>query len=202
MTRHKLLLGLFIGITSLMRGQVVINEIASRGTITDVNGEQNDWIELYNAGVSPVNLWNYGLSDDAINPLKWKFPNITLSPNSYLLVLANGENILTNINHWETAVNNDDVWRYFIGNSEPPSNWETPGFNDLSWLIGEGGIGYGDGDDNTIIGTTPSVYMRQSFNVTDITVLENAKFHADYDDAFVAYLNLFLIHISEPTKPY
>jgi len=189
MNVYKYLLGLFIVFSSVLKSQVVINEIASRGTITDVSGEQSDWIELYNAGATPVNLWNYGLSDDVLNPLKWKFPALTINPDSYVLVLANGKNIITNINHWETAVNNDDVWRYFVGTSEPPSDWETPGFNDISWLIGDGGIGYGDGDDNTIIGTTPSVYMRQSFNVTDLTVLENAKFHADYDDAFIAYLN-------------
>jgi len=189
MNVYKYFLGLFIVFSSVLKGQVVINEIASRGTITDISGEQSDWIELYNAGATPVNLWNYGLSDDVLNPLKWKFPALTINPDSYVLVLANGKNIITNINHWETAVNNDDVWRYFVGTSEPPSDWETPGFNDISWLIGDGGIGYGDGDDNTIIGTTPSVYMRQSFNVTDLTVLENAKFHADYDDAFIAYLN-------------
>ncbi len=189
MNVYKYLLGLFIVFSSVLKGQVVINEIASRGTITDISGEQSDWIELYNAGATPVNLWNYGLSDDVLNPLKWKFPALTINPDSYVLVLANGKNIITNINHWETAVNNDDVWRYFVGTSEPPSDWETPGFNDISWLIGDGGIGYGDGDDNTVIGTTPSVYMRQSFNVTDLTVLENAKFHADYDDAFIAYLN-------------
>jgi len=189
MNVYKYLLGLFIVFSSVLKSQVVINEIASRGTITDVSGEQSDWIELYNAGATPVNLWNYGLSDDVLNPLKWKFPALTINPDSYVLVLANGKNIITNINHWETAVNNDDVWRYFVGTSEPPSDWETPGFNDISWLIGDGGIGYGDGDDNTVIGTTPSVYMRQSFNVTDLTVLENAKFHADYDDAFIAYLN-------------
>ena len=189
MNNKTILFALFIAFSSITKGQIVINEIASRGTLTDFYGEQSDWIELYNSGASPVNLFNYGLSDDVLNPLKWKFPAITIDPESYVLVLANGKNIVTNINHWETAVNNDDVWRYFVGASEPPSDWETPGFNDISWLIGDGGIGYGDGDDNTIIGATPSVYMRQSFNVTDITVLENAKLHADYDDAFVAYLN-------------
>ncbi len=189
MLGRKFLLGLFIVFSSVIDAQVVINEIASRGTIADSYNEQSDWIELYNAGATPINLFNYGLSDDALNPLKWKFPALTLNPDSYIVVLANGKNTITNINHWETAVNNDDVWRFFIGTSEPPSDWETPAFNDISWLIGDGGIGYGDGDDNTVIGTTSSVYMRQSFNVTDETVLENAKFHADYDDGFVAYLN-------------
>ena len=189
MKLYILLLLLLFSLFTKVQSQVLINEIASRGTITDAYGEENDWIELYNTGAVPVNLFNYGLSDDALYPLKWKLPDITLNADSYLLILANGKNIVSNIDHWETAIYNDDVWRFFIGATEPPADWETPGFNDVSWTIAEGGIGYGDGDDNTIIAPTASIYMRQSFNVADLSVVENAKLHADYDDAFVAYLN-------------
>ncbi len=93
------------------------------------------------------------------------------------------------INHWETAIFSQNTWRYRSGASEPPANWKDPGFNDLNWDTGQGGIGYGDGDDNTIIAPASSVYLRRTFQVSDTSKLELAVLHADYDDAFVAYLN-------------
>lgn len=93
------------------------------------------------------------------------------------------------IDHWETIVFADDVWKYRIGNSEPPSDWYEPNFDDSNWDEGQGGIGYGDGDDNTNIPNTISLYMRKDFEIIDISHLELALLHADYDDGFIAYLN-------------
>ncbi|MDD3321334.1 MAG: CotH kinase family protein [Paludibacter sp.] len=91
--------------------------------------------------------------------------------------------------HWETAIFNTDTWRYFVGTTEPPTDWRSSTFDDSSWLSGKGGIGNGDNDDNTIIEVCTSVFLRISFNVTDTTVLSSALLNIDYDDAFVAYLN-------------
>lgn len=96
---------------------------------------------------------------------------------------------LSTIDHWETAVFETDTWHYFVGNTAPPSNWNQPSFNPSVWQTGQGGIGYADNDDNTIIPATVSLYMRLNFNIIDINKITAAIFHADYDDAFVAYLN-------------
>ncbi len=95
------------------------------------------------------------------------------------------------INHWETIVFADDIWKYRLGFSEPPSNWYEPNFDDSIWNEGQGGFGYGDSDDNTFLPTnsTTSVYIRKQFNIVDLAQLESAILHADYDDAFIAYLN-------------
>ena len=193
MKRHILLYAFAIAFPIISKSQIVLNEIASKGTIADASGNNQDWIEIYNAGGSPVNLFNYGLSDDATNPLKWKLPDITLSAGGYLLVLANGNDLISNINHWESAVLNTDTWKYFIGTSEPPVNWKDPGFDDTGWSSGTGGIGFGDGDDGTVIPSTTSVYLRKSFFIGDTSVIETGKLHIDYDDAFVFYLNGFEI---------
>lgn len=95
----------------------------------------------------------------------------------------------SNIDHWETAVFAEDDWRYFVGTSEPTENWYSPLFAPNGWATGPGGIGYGDGDDNTIIDNTISLYMRHQFSVFDLAAVESIVLHADYDDAFVAYLN-------------
>ncbi len=91
--------------------------------------------------------------------------------------------------HWETAVYATDTWRFRLGTSEPDPAWKDPGFDDAFWSLGPGGIGYGDGDDATVIPPVPSVYLRIRFTVPDTTWFRSAMLHADYDDAFVAYLN-------------
>ncbi len=93
------------------------------------------------------------------------------------------------INHWETAVFNEDTWKYFVGKSEPDAGWRTIAFAETGWLQGKGGFGYEDGDDTTIIPACTSVYLRIKINVTDTSKISLGVLHMDYDDAFVAYLN-------------
>ena len=93
------------------------------------------------------------------------------------------------INHWETAVLEGDYWRYLEGTYEPDSNWRKINFNDSTWLQGPGGIGYGDGDDTTIINPVNSLYLRRTFTIIDTADIVAGVLNIDYDDAFVAYLN-------------
>ena len=93
------------------------------------------------------------------------------------------------IDHWETVVYDNDLWRYYVAKSEPDVNWKMLSFNDNAWSQGPGGIGYGDGDDNTIIESCISLYLRLKFTIMDTSKIESAILHVDYDDAFVAYIN-------------
>jgi len=96
---------------------------------------------------------------------------------------------LNTIDHWETVVFETDTWDYFVGNSAPPMNWNQPSFTPTNWNFGPGGIGYADGDDNTTITPSLSLFMRLNFNITDTSEILTAILHADFDDGFVAYLN-------------
>lgn len=60
-------------------GDIVINEImADNGTTAyDSNGENDDWIELYNTTSTGLNLSGMYLSDDATNLTKWLIPTGT-----------------------------------------------------------------------------------------------------------------------------
>lgn len=93
------------------------------------------------------------------------------------------------VDHWETAVYETDIWRYLLPSNAVSNTWNTIGFNDASWSTGPGGFGYGDGDDNTSFSTTISCYQRKTFTITDLSAIDQAIFNIDYDDAFVAYLN-------------
>jgi hypothetical protein len=94
-----------------------------------------------------------------------------------------------NIDHWEMVVAASDIWHYFPGTSEPPANWLDTDFDAGTWPSGQGGIGYGDGDDGTTINPVTSVYLRIKFTLADTSNISWAILHVDYDDAFVAYLN-------------
>ena len=77
---------------------IFINEVMAKNSsgITDENGEYEDWIELYNAGSSPVNLAGLYLSDKLEVKNAWKIPEgnpgkTTISPKGYLLFTADNE---------------------------------------------------------------------------------------------------------------
>ena len=61
-------------------------------------------------------------------------------------------------------------WHYRKGTSEPPSDWREIGFTeDKTWLIGQTSIGFGDGDDNTVLddmqNNYTTVYLRHAFEI-------------------------------------
>jgi hypothetical protein len=56
------------------------------------DGRGGDWVELYNASDSPVDLSGLFLSDDPDRPRMWRFPEgSTVGPRGFLLVRAGGE---------------------------------------------------------------------------------------------------------------
>lgn len=75
-------------------GTVVINEVVStnKRSLTDAAYGSPDWIEIYNAGSSPVNLSGYGLSDNMRDFHKYTFPDVVLAPGAYLLLYATDDN--------------------------------------------------------------------------------------------------------------
>ena len=91
--------------------------------------------------------------------------------------------------HWETAIFASDDWSYIIPDSEPFDSWRTIDFDDSDWNLSQGGFGYGDGDDGTIIEPSISVFLRKKFTIYDLSKLSCAILNADYDDGYVAYLN-------------
>ena len=67
-----------------------INEVVSSNarSLVDETLGTPDWIELYNASASPINLSGYGLTDNPKEPHKWTFPDVTIPAGGYLVVYA------------------------------------------------------------------------------------------------------------------
>ena len=57
----------------------------------DEDGETSDWVELHNAGTQNANLAGWYLTDDAVWPTKWRFPDVALASNAHLVVFASGK---------------------------------------------------------------------------------------------------------------
>jgi hypothetical protein len=72
---------------------VMISEFMAdnKDTLHDEDGASSDWIELFNPTTSSVNLAGWALTDDTKHLQEWRFPNVTLAANSYLLVFASGK---------------------------------------------------------------------------------------------------------------
>jgi hypothetical protein len=79
--------------TALFLNEVMAN---NDSTIMDENGFYSDWIEVYNAGGGVLNLEGLYISDDALNPYKYKFSDVNLLPGSFTLLWADDSTELGN----------------------------------------------------------------------------------------------------------
>ena len=79
--------------SSLFAQYVQLNEIVSsnQNTYHDEDGDNPDWIELYNSTLNSISLNNWGLSDDVDNPFKWRIPNVILEPEEFLMIMASNK---------------------------------------------------------------------------------------------------------------
>lgn len=84
----------FTSMSALPTGALMLSEVMSNNAGSyQQNNSTPDWIELYNSSSEPINLSGYALSDNPNNPALWRFPDVTIAPNSYLLVLATGNDV-------------------------------------------------------------------------------------------------------------
>ena len=73
--------------------ELYLNEVmaSNDSVISDEDGDFQDWIEIYYNGNEPLNLSEFGLSDNEDTPFKWIFPDITIQPDEFLLIWASNK---------------------------------------------------------------------------------------------------------------
>lgn len=71
-------------------GEMVINEFMAdnESTVTDQDGDYDDWVELYNNSDQDMSLLGLYLTDDVSALDLWAFPDTTIAANGYLIVWA------------------------------------------------------------------------------------------------------------------
>ncbi len=95
-----------------------------------------------------------------------------------------------------TLIERGDVWRYRDDGIAPARGWDSPGFDDSSWRVGRAELGYGDGDEATVIGygpdakaKHPTTWFRHAFEVADPRVFARLRLRYLRDDGAVVWLN-------------
>jgi hypothetical protein len=88
------------------------------------------------------------------------------------------------------------TWKYNDSGSNLGTAWRTRTYNDASWASGLAQLGYGDGDEATVLsyGSNPSnrritYYFRRSFTVPNPSALAALTVRYVRDDGAVIYLN-------------
>ena len=88
------------------------------------------------------------------------------------------------------------VWKYFDGGTNQGTAWRATAFVDTAWSSGKAQLGYGDGDEATVVkyGSNASnkyitTYFRRAFTVTNPAQLKQLTLRLLRDDGAVVYLN-------------
>jgi hypothetical protein len=96
----------------------------------------------------------------------------------------------------ETLINKGDTWKYYDKGTNLNTAWIEETYNDSSWLAGTAQLGYGDGDESTIVsyGTDAAnkyitTYFRKSINIGDTANIKKATINLLCDDGAVIYIN-------------
>jgi hypothetical protein len=91
---------------------VVINEFMSDNDNNDIwldqDGENEDWIELYNNTAVDIDLTNYFLSDHSSFMHKWEFPENTIIPSEGYLIIWPDKDIDQNGLHTQFKLDKDE----------------------------------------------------------------------------------------------
>ncbi len=88
------------------------------------------------------------------------------------------------------------TWKYLDNGSDQGTSWRSSSFDDSTWASGPAELGYGDGDESTVVSFGPSsshkyitTYFRLNFNVPDPSIWKSLIVKLKRDDGGVVYLN-------------
>lgn len=87
-------------------------------------------------------------------------------------------------------------WKYLDNGTNQGTTWSSVAFNDAAWASGLGQLGYGDGDESTIVSFGPNAnakyittYFRKSINIANPAAFSLFSANIKRDDGVVVYVN-------------
>ncbi len=87
-------------------------------------------------------------------------------------------------------------WKYFDHGSDLGTGWQNPGFDDSAWSSGTAQLGFGDGDEQTVVSYGPNAshkfittYFRTTFVVTNVNRIAKLTLKLVVDDGANVFLN-------------
>ncbi len=95
-----------------------------------------------------------------------------------------------------TVVSFGGSWRYLDNGTNQGTTWSATTFNDAAWASGNGELGYGDGDETTVIGYGGNVtnkyittYFRKNISIGSTALFSNFTMNMVVDDGIVVYID-------------
>jgi len=95
-----------------------------------------------------------------------------------------------------SLISTGSVWKYLDNGVAPASDWTTSNFDDAVWAQGPAKLGYGVGDERTVVGFGGdpnnrhiTTWFRHSFVVSNISDIDYLVCRLRRDDGVVVYLN-------------
>ncbi|MCC7376805.1 MAG: CotH kinase family protein [Verrucomicrobiales bacterium] len=131
------------------------------------------------------------------NGLDPRLPGGEIRPGAIRLALATNSTPAPN----PDLVRSGHTWRYLADGTDPTTAWRDPSFDDSRWPSGPSPLGYGDGDEATVVpfvdanATTAGVqknattFFRTSFDVVATNGFSGLSLSLTYDDAAAVFLN-------------
>jgi hypothetical protein len=96
----------------------------------------------------------------------------------------------------QVVIEAGSIWRYLDNDLEQPDEWKESAFNDSTWKSGNAQLGYGDGDEQTVISFGDNAaekintyYFRNAFSIEQPSSVQNILLELVRDDGAVVYLN-------------
>ncbi|MAV70765.1 MAG: hypothetical protein CMG04_08600 [Candidatus Marinimicrobia bacterium] len=124
---------------------------------------------------------------------------ITSNYHTNFKLSKNGEELgLFKANSSETIflVNQGDLWKYLDDGTDQDSAWIGLDFNDDYWSSGYAELGYGDGDEQTVVSygsnennKNITTYFRKVISIDNAEQIQNFTISLKRDDGAIVYLN-------------
>ncbi|MBI4664218.1 MAG: lamin tail domain-containing protein [Verrucomicrobia bacterium] len=193
--------GLFVSITSPAAGAIfaaptnlTITASAFSGTGTVARVEFFEATRKLGEDLTgPYSLlWNnVGVGNYTLRALATQSGGLMVTSAPVSISVTSGEGPSTNI-----LVAAGSEWKYLDNGSDEGTAWRQLAFDDSSWKTGKAQLGYGDGDEATVLGFGASAnnkyvtyYFRKTFALEDASRVRSLSLNLLRDDGAIVYLN-------------
>jgi hypothetical protein len=192
-----------------VRGDLFLNSLRSAGlypNLTAPTYSQHGGSIPQGSGPSiivpgDVNVVYYLFGDGDSDPTDFGHsldPRLTggaINPAAQMVNFGGGGPGITNY------ISSGDDWNYLDDGSDQGTAWRDSGFDDSNWETGPSQLGYGDGDENTVVDfvdadpgqagiqRNATTYFRKTITIADPTVFEDFSLTYLYDDGVAVYVN-------------